>query len=476
MIIQCPRCSTRWRVGDPSATDNPTFKCGRCHQVFPQFPGAPPPAERGGGKARSAPPAPDNLEFIFPRRGAAAGEAGSVSQAPDTIAPLRDIVHDPPRAALGAKARRSAAASSSPRDSDTPPVDAAETRPVDAGDGAPTSDPPAVITAPTIQPSPQLPPDADERVIDRDTLSASGGDDFALCDDELSQLLDEDVRAPERRAVTLDEDVIRDDGDDAGLAEDVLGLGRDDDASGDTTRARDADDDVLADIRSSIAPNAAARVTDTAVVHRDAPLARVLDMEAMMSASARIRASRAATRLLVVLVAAFALLALFVRANPERAEAWLARIPLIGGRLAAEPALRTRITLAEVQGGYQQLRTGRRIFVISGKAINNSPLPVERIEVQGELYTATGAVTRKVISTGNRTTLKLRDLSESEIALLQNLDAREAVAPGGSVEFTIVFLEPPRDLREFSSRVLTARSTGRGSSPPDQGRNRASVG
>ena len=448
MIIQCPRCSTRWRVGDPSATDNPTFKCGRCHQVFPQFPGAPPPAERGGGKARSAPPAPDNLEFIFPRRGAAAGEAGSVSQAPDTIAPLRDIVHDPPRAALGAKARRSAAASSSPRDSDTPPVDAAETRPVDAGDGAPTSDPPAVITAPTIQPSAQLPPDADERVIDRDTLSASGGDDFALCDDELSQLLDEDVRAPERRAVTLDEDVIRDDGD----------------------------DDILADIRSSIAPNAAARVTDTAVVHRDAPLARVLDMEAMMSASARIRASRAVTRLLVVLVAAFALLALFVRANPERAEAWLARIPLIGGRLAAEPALRTRITLAEVQGGYQQLRTGRRIFVISGKAINNSPLPVERIEVQGELYTATGAVTRKVISTGNRTTLKLRDLSESEIALLQNLDAREAVAPGGSVEFTIVFLEPPRDLREFSSRVLTARSTGRGSSPPDQGRNRASVG
>ncbi len=448
MIIQCPRCSTRWRVGDPSATDNPTFKCGRCHQVFPQFPGAPPPAERGGGKARSAPPAPDNLEFIFPRRGAAAGDVDSVSQAPDTIAPLRDIVHDPPRAALGAKARRSAAASSSPRDSDTPPVDAAETRPVDASDGAPTSDSPAVITAPTIQPSPQLSPDADERVIDRDTLSASGADDFALGDDELSQLLDEDVRGPERRAVTLDEDVIRD----------------------------DADDDVLADIRSSIAPNPAARVADTAVIHRDAPLARVLDMEALMSASARIRASHAATRLLVVLVAAFALLALFVRANPERAEAWLARIPLIGGRLAAEPALSSRITLAEVQGSYQQLRTGRRIFVISGKAINNSPLPVERIEVQGELYTATGTVTRKVISTGNRTTLKLRDLSESEIALLQNLDARQAVAPGGSVEFTIVFLEPPRDLREFSSRVLTARSTGRGSSPPDQGRNRASVG
>src|SRR5689334_120530 len=94
MIIQCPRCSTRWRVGDPEATDNPVFKCGRCHNVFPQFPGAPPASEANGAKAREAPPEPDNLEFIFPRRGRA--EAGH-----DAIAPLRDIVYDAPRAAAG---------------------------------------------------------------------------------------------------------------------------------------------------------------------------------------------------------------------------------------------------------------------------------------------------------------------------------------------------------------------------------------
>jgi hypothetical protein len=199
-------------------------------------------------------------------------------------------------------------------------------------------------------------------------------------------------------------------------------------------------------------------------------------MEAMMSASARTRAWRPATRLLVILVAAFALLALFVRANPERAAAWLARVPLVGGALAAEPALSSRITLTDVQGTYQQLRSGRRIFVISGKAINNALVPVERIEVQGELYAASGAVARKVISTGNRTTLKLRDLSESEIALLQNLDAHRTVAPGGSVDFAIVFLEPPRDLREFSSRVLTARSTGRAPSRLGRQQSPPSVG
>lgn len=322
------------------------FKCGRCHHVFPQFPGAPRAPERGSGpKARSAPPPPDTLEFIFPRR-ARAEETPPASAAVDTIAPLRDIVHDPPRAALAVT------------------------------EATPTFD------------------------LGRRSNDAAFAEDHPL-----------------------------------------------------------GEDDPLADHDLLVARGS-----------------RVLDMEAMMSASARIRGFRPATRLLLTLVVAFALLALFVRVNPERTAAWLARVPLIGGALTAEPALGSRITLSEVQGGYQHLRTGRRIFVISGKATNNSLVAVERIEVEGGLYAASGAVARKVISTGNRTTLKLRDLSESEIALLQNLDARQTVAPGGSVDFAIVFLEPPRDLREFSSRVLTARSIGRASNPPDRSRRLASVG
>ena len=120
--------------------------------------------------------------------------------------------------------------------------------------------------------------------------------------------------------------------------------------------------------------------------------------------------------------------------------------------------------------------TGRTRSVISGKATNNALVPVERIEVEGALYAASGSVDRKVISTGNKTTLKLRDLSESEIALLQNLDARRPVAPGARVDFAIVFLEPPRDLREFSSRVLTARSSGRAPNPLGRLQSPPSVG
>src|SRR5262245_57281267 len=72
MMMQCPRCSTRWRVAAAAPVENPLFKCGRCHYLFRQFPGAPsgrdaaPEAQRHGA---SAPPAePESLEFIFPER------------------------------------------------------------------------------------------------------------------------------------------------------------------------------------------------------------------------------------------------------------------------------------------------------------------------------------------------------------------------------------------------------------------------
>ena len=71
MMMQCPRCSTRWRVAAASPIDNPLFKCGRCHHLFRQFPGAPAPSESAPGPSRrpvSAPAAADTLEFIFPER------------------------------------------------------------------------------------------------------------------------------------------------------------------------------------------------------------------------------------------------------------------------------------------------------------------------------------------------------------------------------------------------------------------------
>lgn len=313
MIIQCPRCSTRWRVADPETTDNPVFKCGRCHHVFPRFPGAPTVGERpSGGRHRGGAPADaDSLEFIFPRR-------------PPAVMPASE-----PRA---------------------------------------LSEPVAA--------EPPVPSEPDQAI---EPLAASDGD-------------------------------------------------------------------------------------------RDSNERYVLAEEDGMSASP-------IYRLLFAMVALFGLLALAARSDAERASDWLAQLPVVGPRLTARPDLGRQITLRNVHGGYQPLRNARRGFVISGEAFNNSLSAVERVEVEAALYDASGEVGRKIVITGNKATLRLAELSERAISMLQDFDPNATLAPGESMPFWVVFLEPPPDVKEFSSRVRSVRPTGQASTPPsDRMRNPPSVG
>ena len=182
-------------------------------------------------------------------------------------------------------------------------------------------------------------------------------------------------------------------------------------------------------------------------------------------------------RALGVAISGFAALALVVRVAPERTSAWLSRLPVAGAGFSRDRNLASKVELRNVQGKFQRLRNARRIFVISGDARNNSPITIERIEVAGALYgLGGGELDQKVVTTGNRTALT--DLSEAEIVLLQRLDPAITLAPGGTTPFLIVFLEPPRELREFSSRVLSVRPTRRASSPPVRpaGPSQGSVG
>jgi predicted Zn finger-like uncharacterized protein len=433
MIVQCPRCSTRWRVAEPSATDNPVFKCGRCRHVFPQFPGAPTTGERSTARHRSAAsPAADTLEFIFPRRTpvAPADERPAASEA--SAVPLREIVTDDPHTAELAQ-------STGPRGGQR------RTGLHDAG-------------------------------AQRDAHSATGGD-FVLGDESDALPAEVTDGAPARCAgdaprladepapQTADGRQETSPGREHGALDDTLGSSMADDASDET---EGSDDSFDADLERDDEPTPPAPPA----------AARMLHVEDAMSASAPSPAFGPINRVLLALVGLYALLALLIRVAPERAGDWFARLPLIGATLANQPALGREITLRNVHGGYQRLRNARRVFVISGEALNNSLTAVERIEVEGALYSTAGTVERKIISTGNKTTLKLADLSEPEIAMLQRFDPHRSVAPGESVLFSIVFLEPPRDLREFSSRVVTARPTRRTPTAPsmDRARAPASVG
>ena len=329
-------------MASAAPSDNPFYKCGRCHHLFRQFPGAPaaPVARPENGRTRAARPSepePDNLEFIFPDRdGALADEADE-----------------------GWRDGAERTASDRRRD------DTAEDTPDDA-----------------------------------------------------------DGSWREEIALDFDEPVI--------------------DAAPPHTEARDGEAEDTWNDGVAVAPATGAE---------DGP-GRVLRLE---EDDMRVSAYATINRALLTLVAVHAALALVIRLAPETSERWLARVPVLGRGLAGDHVLARHVQLRNVQGVYQRLRNQRRIFVISGEAVNNSATAVEQIEVQGTLYGPQGELDHKIVSTGNRTTLT--ELSESEIAFLQRLEPRTTLPPGKSTSFVIVFLEPPRDLVEFSSRVLTARPT-----------------
>lgn len=384
MMMQCPRCSTRWRVAAASPVDNPLFKCGRCHHLFRQFPGAPPPNEAAVGTTRrGAPPPsePDTLEFIFPDRQSPAlvledEPALPVREAP--YAPTPDTMPDEPRVAAERMDLRHA--------EDT-----------------------QIIEAPVIVPRPDVPvvPPA---FADRD--------DAGMHDDQDTEH-------------EIGDDLLAEPSGD----EPVLG-----DLDEETDEDADQDDDE------------ASPTVDTG---------RSFRVEDAMKAPAGFGTIM---RALGTTVSAFAVLALVIRVAPEQASAWLANLPFAGASFAYDRNLTTKVELKNVQGRFQKLRNARRVFVISGEARNNSPMTIERIEVAGALYDLGGGeLDQKVVTTGNRTALT--ELSEAEIVLLQRLDPAIALAPGETTPFLIVFLEPPRDLGEFSSRVLSVRPTRRASTP-----------
>jgi predicted Zn finger-like uncharacterized protein len=172
------------------------------------------------------------------------------------------------------------------------------------------------------------------------------------------------------------------------------------------------------------------------------------------------RSGRAYVIYLAVLVIGFAILTLDLLNHPARAEKLLAAVPIVGGMLSEDHLLQTRIQLQDVEGAYQQIKEDRLVFIVSGRAVNTSNeslkgVQIESTIVDGENHT----VESKSIYCGNAMSLKIvKDLSPKEISLLQRLEPtkRFEIRPGESAGFSVVFLNPPRGLKEFTARVAAA--------------------
>jgi predicted Zn finger-like uncharacterized protein len=163
---------------------------------------------------------------------------------------------------------------------------------------------------------------------------------------------------------------------------------------------------------------------------------------------------------LVLLVIAYAILALDLLNHPARAEKLLASVPLAGGVLSEDHLTQTRIQLQDVEGVYQQIKEDRLVFIVSGRAVNTSNGALKGVQIESTIVDASDRmVETKSIYCGNAMSLKIvKDLSSKEISLLQRLEPtkRFEIRPGESAGFSVVFLNPPRGLKEFTARVAAA--------------------
>ena len=162
-----------------------------------------------------------------------------------------------------------------------------------------------------------------------------------------------------------------------------------------------------------------------------------------------------------VLLLVFGNLALYLRNHPDTAERFLASVPFAGRLLVENRLLQSRVYLRDIEGVYQQIKDGRTVFIVTGRAINTAEAPLKGVEIESALYDATGSpLVAKSIFCGNAMSLKIvKDLSSKEISILQRLQPpqRFEIAPGEAAGFSVVFLDPPNGFKEFSARVTAAQ-------------------
>lgn len=162
-----------------------------------------------------------------------------------------------------------------------------------------------------------------------------------------------------------------------------------------------------------------------------------------------------------ILVLGYASLGIYGRIRIERTEAILARLPLIGPRFIAGQFSTQHIVLSDLTSNLAVTKDSKQILAISGKATNIAPVPASTIQIEGTLYDAAGKVLgQQQTFCGTETAIEtLPNLTTREIGILQTLapPRQFTVASGQSINFLIVFVNPPATVSELGSRVLTVQ-------------------
>src|SRR5215813_5801480 len=125
--------------------------------------------------------------------------------------------------------------------------------------------------------------------------------------------------------------------------------------------------------------------------------------------------ARFAVRSAVVVTLAYSLLSIYLYTHRTRVTDLVASLPMVGSKGAGAPLDPADIQLTDVHGEYVRVQGDRLVFVISGTAVNNAPVPVGAIQIEGRII---GAQEQHQLVFAGAAPRGVEDLSEQEIDLL----------------------------------------------------------
>lgn len=167
---------------------------------------------------------------------------------------------------------------------------------------------------------------------------------------------------------------------------------------------------------------------------------------------------RATVQTAIVVTIVYAVASIYLHTHPVEGRALLAKIPLIGEDMAATRLHPGNIQLTDVRGDFKRVHGDRLVFVVTGTAINNAPVPVAGVQIEGRLV---GGEERRQIVYAGAAPQDVTELGIREIELLQTLKptAEWLLKPGEQDRFLVAFVDPPVPLKEFAVEVVAVRGT-----------------
>lgn len=190
----------------------------------------------------------------------------------------------------------------------------------------------------------------------------------------------------------------------------------------------------------------------------DSPISN--NILAMSSYADRRASIRPYLSLFGLLLLGFSLLAAMTHAKPTAMENLVKKIPWVGATLLKNNHLKDGVLLQSLRMGVQSIQGNREVLVLTGVAINQNPVVIREVKVTGRVFNNEGKVIeRQTVWIGNTISPKIiRGMTAEDIPHLQDLKPLKSfeLPPGDSIPFTVVFLRPAKQAKEFSLEVVLA--------------------